>query len=723
MSVNGFGGRARVCLCAATMILALQGCGGGGGGGGGSSDPSTPIGPGIDTPLALSTGNFAAVSMQGLRIPEAVLKVGQHAVSEVMRIARNGSLQMDVKCSDISVAHYGLTDADGNGVPSAGDSLQIDYSRCSIDYLDGVFTGTVVIRLTSVDDAQHGAVSGTIDFGAGLAPMSSAQGKWLGTVNFNRTVTVLGEQLNVDATAADDLRRVYRLPRGASSIDQREAYRQLHLARSLRRDVARMGVSGSLVLASELLGGRVDIAIDPTMGGYLATYPDTGSARITGAANSRITLPADPAGGASLMAQLDANGDGAADGSATISWGSTIAGFLWSEQNNAMEGSLSVRNDAYLMLISKPDFIQTRGVDLSQPLRLQFNRPVDAGTVLYARLEDHGAMYDGQYGTTRDLLSDEWPVVAADVSVQGAMILIRPQAPLRDGHFYQLLVSNIGDFVNAQAVTVRGADGLAQINLDVQASVFNTDDMLWAAVSGAGTRSVVMPNRPVTLTATMPLATSMPLRYQWTQLSGPTLVLGAPNGASTSVQWADAGATGIGRAMLQLTVTDNVGRTSITPVEMQVANLESVTTSLYFQSEAGDFIGGGKTRVYSPQTGTFTTDTTRGYLTVAYTDVVPGVGWSLQLRAPGDGVPPVGSYNNAVDMANLQTVSAEMNFGGSGSDCGLLAGNFQVLELQLDGTGVVQRLAVDFDQTCTQSNTPAPLRGSIRINSSLPIRP
>jgi hypothetical protein len=715
MAVKVFGAWVRLNLCAVTLTVALHGCGGGGGGGA----PSSPSSSVLDVPLALNAGSTNTVFTQGLVIPAALLNVGQFAMSEVMQVARNGSLQFD-----ITGAHYTLNDADGNGVPSAGDSVTIDYTQGHAVFLGGFFTGRVVIRLASVDDAQHGSVSGTIDFGAGLTPYDTFQGKWLGTVNFKRSVTVQEESITVDATVADDLRRLYRQPRGVNTIDQLETYRQIHLARSFHRDTARASLSGSVVLASELLGGRLDIAIDPAIGSYFINYPDTGSVRITGAANSRVTLLADPAGANRVTAQLDANGDGVADSSQILPWDGNVANFLGFDASSGIYG-VEVRNDADLRLVSKPDFNQNLGVDLSRALRLQFNRPVDAGTVLYARLEDGGSTHIGEYGTTIDSLSpDAIPIVAADVSIQGAMILIQPQVRLQDGHFYQLLLSNINDFQHTQAVTVHSADGLAKFDFNVQATVFNTDDLLWTGIIGAGRRSVVMPQRPATLTAALPLATSLPLRYEWTQLSGPTLALGAPNASTTTVEWADASATGIGRAMLQLTVTDHIGRTTITPVEMQVANVDGVTTKLFFsQSEAGANFDTGETRVYSPQTGTFTTDTTRGYLSVFYTDTVPGANWTLALRAPGGGVPAVGNYANAVWLYDQQRANPGMDFSGSGVGCSALVGTFNVLDLQLDNNGAVQSLAADFDQTCTPSNTPAPLHGSIRINSSLPIRP
>jgi hypothetical protein len=720
MVASGFRGWRPGGVWAAVVALALQACGGGGGGG---VEAPEPAGPDRNSPLRPEAGNFAAVSSQGLRSVESLLRWGQFAAGEVALLARNGTLQLEFGCLDRGSARYTLVDVDGNGMPSAGDSLRITYDRCYLGALAAEYEGTIVIQLTTVDDALHGAVSGRLDFGSGFAPFDGSLVTWRGTLDFRRSETALQEALTVSATAANELRRSVRVQSATRTVEQVDAYPQAQLERVIEREAARIGVTGSLVLASDRLGGRLDITLAPQMSAYLDTHADSGNVRINGASNTRITLLASAAGSATLQAELDSNGDGVTDASSPFDWNSIFDGFLWSERNFALMPTLVARNDSYLRLLSQPDFNQLRGVDLSRPLRLQFDRPLSPATLLQARLVDLGSSLDALYGVRDNALSDVRPVIETDVLLRGAVILVQPREPLRYGHSYQLLVSNTGDFLNAQAVTLRNVSGSAELNVNVQLAGFNSDDMLWAAVSGAGNRSVVMPGRASTISANVPRATSLPLRYQWAQLSGPSLVLDSPQGASTVVRLADGATPGIARAVLQLTVTDAIGRRSITHVEMQVANLSGVNPILYFASSDGDFIGAGQTRVYSVQAGSFDTDTTRGYLTVRYDDLDPAVHWNFELSAAGGGLPVVGTYTGAVGVGHPVGDAPGLNFNGSGRACFPSAGSFQLLEIEVDSLGQLQRLAVDFEQTCLQSNTPAPIRGSVRINSSLPIRP
>ncbi len=587
---SSFGSRVRCGLWAATAALALQACGGGGGSSGGAGDAS---GPDRTAALKLDSSNFRTASPQGLRTAEAPLKLAQHAALEVSRLARSGALQMDAPCYN-GKAHYTLVDVDGNGVPSAGDSVKVDYARCALAYFsDAEYNGSLTIKISSVDDAMNGSVAGTLDLGAGIVSLDGGQTTWLGSLNFRRTASVLQDRLEVSASAADDLRRLVKVTTSSRTVEQVEACQHPQVVRVLQRDAARASISGSVSLASDSLGGRLDITIDPALSAYFDTHADSGSVRIGGAQGTRITLRASATGSSEMQAELDSNGDGVADSTAALDWNSLFTGYVFSEQSAPAMGFLASRNDQYLRLLSTPSFNQHQGVDLAAPLRVQFDRPLAADSVLFARLVDGGETLAAQYGVAGHAISDSdvRPVIEADVQIAGAAVLVRPRGKLRYGHSYQVLVSNIGDFEHAQAVTLRSAAGTASLN--VQLTGFNSDDMLWAAVSGAGNRSVLMPGLVTTVGASVPRATSLPLRYQWAQLSGPSVVLGSPTAASTSVRLGDGSAPGIGIATLQLTVTDAIGRSSIAPVEMQVANLAGARQQIYFASGAGDYIGAG----------------------------------------------------------------------------------------------------------------------------------
>ena len=710
---------ARSGLWVAVAALVLQGCGGGGG-----DSAAGSVGADRQAALKLDSNNFRAASPQGLRSAERPLMSAQHAALEVARLARNGALQMDVLCYN-GKAHYTLLDADGNGVPSAGDSVKIDYVRCNLLYFnDAEYNGTLTIKLSSVDNAANGSVAGTLDLGAGLVSLDGGQTTWLGSMNFRRTESALQDRLEVNASVADDLRRLVKVTTGSGTVEQVEAYQHPQVVRVLQRDTARASISGSVSLASDSLGGRLDISIEPALSAYFGTHADRGSVRIGGASNSRITLRANAAGSSETQAELDSNGDGVADSTTPLDWNTLFNGYVFFEQSVPAAGFINARDNQFLRLISDPGSNSYRGIDLSAALRLQFDRPLAADTVLFARLVEGTETTSSQYGALGDAIFESQlevqRVIEVDVQIAGAVVIFQPREKLRYGRHYGLVLFNTGDFNSSQPVILRAATGTP--TLDVRGASFTTNDMLLTVVSGAGNRSVLMPGLVRNISADVPNATSLPVRYQWAQLSGPSLVLGSPTAATTSVRLADGSAPGISVATLQLTVTDAIGRSSIRPVEMQVANLAGASQQLYFASGAGDWVGAGQTRAYSGQTGTFFTDTTRGFLTVQYFEDSRGANWNLMMSNASAGVPAIGTYAGAVSFGGDIRNVPQMDFYGSGRAC-KASGTYKVLDIALDGAGIVQRLAVDFEQFCVGGNNPPLLRGSVRINSSLPITP
>ena len=613
--------------------------------------------------------------------------------------------------TDGRCAHYTLVDADGNGVPSAGDSVKVDYNKCTVYYLDEEFSGTLNIRLTSVDNAAKGVLSGTVDFGAGLVPVQIASNTWLGSLNFRRSSDLTKEQLEVSASAADDLRSTSR--EDGTNFLKQESYQHPQFIRTLRRDTARTSLTGSMSLASDRLGGRVDITIDPQLSGYLRTHFDSGSVRFTGAANTRITLPASAIGAETLLAELDSNGDGTADGTLALKWNTDLAGYLLDDFAN---GVISARDDSRLQLVFQPPY---DGVDVDGALRFQFDRPLRPDTVLQVQLLDHGSPnLDGSQGSTGYSLAEitnDWPVIAADVELHGALVLVRPRETLQYGHSYQVLMSN--DNFGSSPFVLHAADSTAQISLNTQLTSFATDATLGVTASGAGYRSMAMPGNSITVSAAVPNALSLPLRYQWSQLSGPTLELGSPTQASTNVRLAGAVATGFTKAVLQLVVIDSIGRRSVKPVDVQVANLSGLTSVLYFSGGA-DSSNGGETRAYSAQTGAFAVYTTSGYLYARYDDFGPRrTLWTFLASDANGGFPAPGTYSNAVAFTSSTPNAPHMTFACNG------VGSFTVLEREIADDGTVTRLAVDFEERCPINTRNGPLHGSWRFNSSLPIQP
>lgn len=138
------------------------------------------------------------------------------------------------------------------------------------------------------------------------------------------------------------------------------------------------------------------------------------------------------------------------------------------------------------------------------------------------------------------------------------------------------------------------------------------------------------------------------------------------------------------------------------------------TTALFYDSQSGDYIGQGLSRIYTPVNGTFTVS--RNYrqgVTVSFNgqDLTT---WTLDLAAP-DGQPlTVGSYTAA--RRYPFTTFNGLSFSGSGRGCNELTGRFIVKEIEVAPDGAVKRFAADFEQHC-ENMTPA-LFGGVRFHSS-----
>jgi hypothetical protein len=147
-----------------------------------------------------------------------------------------------------------------------------------------------------------------------------------------------------------------------------------------------------------------------------------------------------------------------------------------------------------------------------------------------------------------------------------------------------------------------------------------------------------------------------------------------------------------------------------------VAQAQTANT-LYFQSQPGDYIGGGQTATYTA--GTFTAYSSLGHIEIAYSD--PSHWWYLNFAAPQGDALATGAYEGAVRWPFQSPTHPGLDVSGDGRGCNMLSGRFSVLDVQFDGSGNVTQFAADFEQHC-ENATPA-LYGAIRFNSSLGVTP
>ena len=147
----------------------------------------------------------------------------------------------------------------------------------------------------------------------------------------------------------------------------------------------------------------------------------------------------------------------------------------------------------------------------------------------------------------------------------------------------------------------------------------------------------------------------------------------------------------------------------------------SAETFLTFDSQPGDYIGGGINRTWTPADGTFTAQVTfRGGITISFTSF-PQTWWYLNFGPPDAQALTNKEYEGAERFAFHSPTKPGMDVFGSGRGCNRLTGRFLVSELALRPDGTVERLAIDFEQHC--EGGPAALFGSVRFNSDVPAVP
>jgi hypothetical protein len=127
-------------------------------------------------------------------------------------------------------------------------------------------------------------------------------------------------------------------------------------------------------------------------------------------------------------------------------------------------------------------------------------------------------------------------------------------------------------------------------------------------------------------------------------------------------------------------------------------------SSLRVFSDAGDFVGEGKTYRYGGNQ--LVVRSIKGNVIVEVDD------WTLEVSPPQGEALKTGEYRNA--KRSPSNKESGFNFYGHGRGCNKVAGQFVVWEVEMNGNQV-NRLAVDFMMRC-EGNGP-PLYGMLRYHS------
>ncbi|QDU18781.1 tandem-95 repeat protein [Urbifossiella limnaea] len=287
------------------------------------------------------------------------------------------------------------------------------------------------------------------------------------------------------------------------------------------------------------------------------------------------------------------------------------------------------------------------------------------------------------------------------------------------------------DRYKSAGVAVSGAAGLSVLDNEPFAAApdsFTTAEETPLTVGGSGVRGNDTVAAPLSATSVTAEVVTGPTRG--------TLAFNA-DGSFTYTPQADFAGTdtftyrlrdgaGVSNvATVTLTVT-NVNDAPVAATDAYTVAEDTVltvagttgTTSLTMVSDAGDWIGQGRTYNLSPSTGNFSVSGSASYLTVNYQNPNNGSDyWTLQFRSRFDTEPlAVGQYLGATRAAFRTPGTPGMDITGQHRGSNTLTGFFTVLQIEVSPTGQVTRFSADFEQH-SEGGTPA-LRGSVRFNYS-----
>ncbi|NOY93966.1 MAG: hypothetical protein GXP55_22510 [Deltaproteobacteria bacterium] len=139
--------------------------------------------------------------------------------------------------------------------------------------------------------------------------------------------------------------------------------------------------------------------------------------------------------------------------------------------------------------------------------------------------------------------------------------------------------------------------------------------------------------------------------------------------------------------------------------------------SLCYDSTPRDYIGGGRSVEWSYPDITFSPRYTPDKLVELQVEGPSSWGfWSFEFEASDFQVLGLGVYDGATRYPFNGPNEPGLSVGGGGRGCNMLTGSFEVLELEVDAAGELQRFRANFIQHCEGGT--AYMEGQIRYSAT-----
>ena len=158
-----------------------------------------------------------------------------------------------------------------------------------------------------------------------------------------------------------------------------------------------------------------------------------------------------------------------------------------------------------------------------------------------------------------------------------------------------------------------------------------------------------------------------------------------------------------------------VGAQSEPTASQPQAPQAAIDAWMHFQSDTGDYIGGGKQQVWTLKESDFSVGGNNRDIRAS----VSGQGdwWYLEFRAPSNGQLGAGQFTSAERAPFVTGKAPGLDVNGDGRGCNTLGGRFAIKTLTWTSAGAVAEVDVLFEQHC-EGMGPA-LRGELWLTTKV----
>jgi hypothetical protein len=683
-------------------VFALVAAGCGGGDSTSSVQPPPPAAT-AETPIAFTADSAAAAGELTHAVAELVAQLGElgaDVLTEAGASIRPGvaaplSLNLCLPGRPSGIGSNALTynDIDASSTLTRGDTLSITFTNCVTNATNAVLNGNAawtVADLPTISLPYQSAVALDANFQSLSVGQGTDAGQVNGSLSTLRTRHRERRHLEVRSGTGD-----LRLTVTTNSGSVTETLRGLTVRKNIDYIAAQMQISYSGEYAGRALVGLWTFDTTTPFAAALNRFPSAGEVQLRGATGNVARYTASNRNPFALTGSLTTP---TASGTFEVRGNLPQESFLFWDPltgKSPRDGGYDVAPDTPILSSRAPFYTPQRQGNLTG-IVLNQNGPIDVQFFDSSRTTGISGL---QFVSESAYPNPE--IVAANVSINGAIVLITPARPLLPNHVYRV-TGNLGDLpLGDPFVTPHN------IVANASAAPLVAEPGQQVVLSAAGT---------TVLNSTLGSAT-------WTQIAGPAVTLDNPSALQSgfvmpavadesSLEFevrvtSASGAVSYDRVKV-FALSSRATRTYVTWSHLNIAEIPSYRGFASSDAQLRSSVSTGLTSSWSSANGSF----------VLEQPFVPGAASFLFSFAvvPGGGL-PAGIYNQT--SSGLPRMYLPYEVSGA---CVLgppVVTRFAVREAVFAPDDTPIRLAIDFADSCNHAGGFVPI-GFIRINSDVP---